>query len=280
VSRIPTQLSPEAFRAHVEPYLCTAKRGYVCKIPLYRVFNYTLYRLYTVCQWDALPIAADPKHPKQKEISTDAVAYHFRKWCRDGSLKQVWHNSIAVIRELLNVAELNLDGSHTIAKKGGDTVAYQGRKKAKTSNILPLIDKKDFIIASTTIIAGNHNDAFELKQTCLSSSRISKQQQITIKGAYLNADSAFDTKAARKVCFNHGVVPNIPENQRNRKLLKRGRKRLFNPVICKHHFSTERTFAWIDKFKALLVCFERKGSYFFSLNCLVFALINLQGMIC
>mgnify|MGYP001046722742 FL=1 len=181
MSRIPTQLSPEAFRAHVEPYLCTAKRGYVCKIPLYRVFNYTLYRLYTVCQWDALPIAADPKHPKQKEISTDAVAYHFRKWCRDGSLKQVWHNSIAAIRELLDVAELNLDGSHTIAKKGGDTVAYQSRKKAKTSNILPLTDKKGFIIVSTTIIAGNHNDAFELKENLSQLFKDLKQQQIACR---------------------------------------------------------------------------------------------------
>ena len=69
MSRISTHLSPEAFRTHVEPYLRTAKRGYVCKIPLYRVFNYILYRLYTACQWDALPITADPQHPDQKEIS-------------------------------------------------------------------------------------------------------------------------------------------------------------------------------------------------------------------
>jgi transposase len=279
VSRIPTQLSPEAFRAHVHPYLRTAKRGYVCKIPLYRVFNYILYRLYTGCQWDALPIAADRQHPDQKEISPDAVAYHFRKWCRDGSLKQVWHNSIAAIRELLEVAELNLDGSHTIAKKGGESVAYQGRKKAKTSNILPLTDKKGFIIASTTIIAGNHNDAFELKENLSQLVGDLKQQQITIKGAYFNADSAFDTKAARKVCFNHGVVPNIPENQRNRKQPKRGRKRLFNPDVYKHRFSAERTFAWIDKFKALLVRFERKDAYFFGMNCLAFALINLRGLV-
>lgn len=213
VSRIPTQLSPEAFRAHVEPYLRTAKRGYICKIPRYRVFNYILYRLYTASQWEALPIAADRQHPDQKEISPDAVAYHFRKWCRDGSLKQVWQNSIASVREVLDLAELNLDGSHTIAKKGGESVAYQGRKKAKTSNILPVTDKKGYILASTTIIAGNHNDAFELKENLAQLLKDLKHQQISIKGAYFTADSAFDTKAARKVCFNHRVVPNIPEKK-------------------------------------------------------------------
>jgi transposase len=127
VSRIPTQLTPEAFAEHVQPYLSIAKRGYVCKIPLYKVFNYILYRLHTGCQSDALPIDNDPHNPDSKEISHDAVYYHFRKWSKDGSFERVWTNSIAEVREVLDLAELNLDGTHTIAKKGGESVAYQGR---------------------------------------------------------------------------------------------------------------------------------------------------------
>jgi hypothetical protein len=88
---------------------------------------------------------------------------HFRKWSEDGSFERVWKNSIATVREALNLADLNLDGTHTIAKKGGQSVAYQGRKKAKTSNILSAVDKNGYIVASTTIVAGNHNDSFELK---------------------------------------------------------------------------------------------------------------------
>ena len=75
--------------------------------------------------------------------------YHFRKWSRDGSLKRVWQGSLTAIEPLLDLSELNLDGSHAIAKKGGESVAYQGRKKAKTTNILPITDAKGFIIAST-----------------------------------------------------------------------------------------------------------------------------------
>ncbi|MFZ1794757.1 MAG: hypothetical protein WAU96_15155, partial [Anaerolineae bacterium] len=47
---------------------------------------------------------------------------------------------IDMIRDRLDTSNLNLDGSHAMAKKGGDGVAYQGRKRAKTSNILPMID--------------------------------------------------------------------------------------------------------------------------------------------
>ena len=74
----------------------------------------------------------------------------------------MWQASILTIRDDLNLSELNLDGSHTLAKKGGESVAYQGRKKAKTCNLLPIMDANGYVIASTGIIAGKHNDAYNL----------------------------------------------------------------------------------------------------------------------
>jgi hypothetical protein len=47
----------------------------------------------------------------------------------------VWQNSLLTIQDDLDLSELNLDGSHAIAKKGGESVAYQGRKRAKTTNL-------------------------------------------------------------------------------------------------------------------------------------------------
>jgi hypothetical protein len=68
----------------------------------------------------------------------------------------VWQASILTIQGDLNLSELNLDGSHIIAKKGGESVAYQGRKRAKTTNILPITDAQGYVVASTLPIAGNH----------------------------------------------------------------------------------------------------------------------------
>ena len=109
-------------------------------------------------------------------------------------MKSVWQHSIEAVRDLLDVSELNLDGSHTIAKKGGESVVYQGRKKAKTSNILPIFDKQGYVLASTGIVAGNHNDAFNLKSHLQSAFKWLKRQSLSIQGSYFNADSAFDTK--------------------------------------------------------------------------------------
>lgn len=79
--------------------------------------------------------------------------HHYRKWSRDGSLERVFQHSILTLhrQQQLDLHHLNLDGSHAIAKKGGEEVAYQGRKKAKTSNVLPISDANGFVLASTGI---------------------------------------------------------------------------------------------------------------------------------
>lgn len=56
MSTIPTNLTEKQFDEHIRPYISTAKRDYECQIPLYKVFNYILYRLHTGCQWHQLPI--------------------------------------------------------------------------------------------------------------------------------------------------------------------------------------------------------------------------------
>jgi transposase len=219
------------------------------------------------------------KRPDKKEISWQAVYYHFQKWSADGSLERVWHHSVQVIQPDLDLSQLNLDGSHAIAKKGGESVVYQGRKKAKTSNILPITDANGYILASTGIIAGNHNDAFNLKPHLQAAFKAMKWLGLRIAGAYFNADAAFDTREARRVCFNHKVIPNIAENTRNRKRPKRGRKRLFNAEVYKDRFTNERSFAWIDKFRALLVRFDRKDANFLGSHHIAFALINLRHVL-
>jgi transposase len=279
MSTIPTSLTEKQFAEHVRPFISIAKRGYECSIPLYKVFNYILYRLHTGCQWERLPIEPDPDGSRKKEISWHAIYYHFRKWSQDGSLEKVWKGSIMTIEADLNLSELNLDGSHATAKKGGEAVAYQGRKKAKTTNILPITDGDGFILATSNLIAGNHNDAYHLKSHLQSAFKSMKRLGLTLQGAFFNADKAFDTKDARKTCFNHGLIPNMDENIRNRKTTKRGRKRLFNAEVYKHRFTSERTFAWIDKFKALLVRFERKDAYFLGAHFIAFAMINLRHIL-
>lgn len=186
---------------------------------------------------------------------------------------------MVTIQEQLDLTVLNLDGSHAIAKKGGESVAYQVRKKAKTTNILPITDGQGFIVACTGLMAGNHHDAFDLKPHLQAAFKWLKRLGLKLAGAFFNADKAFDTKSARKTCFNYGLIPNMNENKRNRKGPKLGRPRLFNAAVFKQRFTSERSFAWIDKFRALLIRFDVKDVYYLGGHHLAFAMINLRHIL-
>ena len=90
---------------------------------------------------------------------------------------------------------------------------------------------------------------------------MAKEVGLDLRGAYLNLDGGFDSTHNRKCIFNAGMIPNIKENPRNRKGTKRGRKRLFNAADpCVTH-AVERTFAWEDKCKRLLLRFDGYGFF-------------------
>jgi len=87
----------------------------------------------------------------------------------------------------------------------------------------------------------------------------------------------YDSRANRKAIFNRGMVPNIPENPRGRKTPKRGRKPIFDPAIFQERFQTiERVFAWEDKFRRLLLRFERISQLHYALKSLAYTMINLR----
>ena len=142
-----------------------------------------------------------------------------------------------------------------------------------------MTDATGFIIASIGLLAGNHNDAYQLKPHLQKAFKSLECLGLEISAAYFNADKAFDTKAARKTCFNHGLIPNIDENQRNRKTTKRARRWFFNEEIYKRRFTSERSFAWVDKFRALLIRFDRYEVYFLGAHIIAFAMINLRHLL-
>jgi transposase len=76
--------------------------------------------------------------------------------------------------------------------------------------------------------------------------------------------------------FDAGMIPNITENPRNRKRTKRGRKRCFNEAIYALRVHVERTFAWEDTFKRLLLRFERIQQRHYGMKVMAYTLVNLR----
>ena len=123
----------------------------------------------------------------------------------------------------------------------------------------------------------NETDMVLLPQGLNALKQVAKEVGLDLEGAYLNLDGGFDSTRNRKCIFNAGLIPNIPENPRNRKRPKRGRKRLFNAAIHAFRLRVERTFAWEDKFKRLLLRFERLQQRHYAMKVLAYTLINLRA---
>jgi hypothetical protein len=106
--------------------------------------------------------------------------------------------------------------------------------------------------------------------------KVAKEVSLDLRGAYVNLDAGFDSTYNRKCIFNASMIPNIKENPRNRKSTKRGRKRLFNEAIHALRAHVDRTFAWEDKFKRLLLGFERIQQRHYGMKLLAYTLINVR----
>ena len=101
-----------------------------------------------------------------------------------------------------------------------------------------------------------------------------QQSSIPTNGLFLNADAGFDSENFRTVCLANNIIANIDFNKRKEK--NTDNQPLLDDLLYKERFSVERTNAWIDAFKALLVRFETKSETWSSLHYLAFALILIR----
>jgi hypothetical protein len=77
--------------------------------------------------------------------------------------------------------------------------------------------------------------------------------------------------------FHAGMLPNLKETPRNRKRPKRGRKRLCNAAIHALRMHGERTCAWEEKCKRLLLRFERIQHRHYGMKLMAYTLLNLRA---
>jgi transposase len=273
---IPVQLSEAEFHEFILPHLSQPKRGPQCKLGYHRVFNLILWVLYTGMQWKCLPVPTDGDGKPAIHYTT--VYKVFAKWADDGSLEHAFIASVGHLADhhQLDLSILHGDGTNTVAKKGGDGIGYSGYKHQKGEKVIAIIDNNGYVLAPLPVAPVNEADMMLLPEGLKALKRVAKLTGVDLDKAYLNLDGGFDSKHNRKVIFNAGLIPNIKENPRNRKAPKRGRKRLFNQAIHALRDRVERTFAWEDKFKRLLLRFEHIQRRHYGMKLMAYTMINVR----
>lgn len=275
---IPTQLTLSQFNEFIFEHLPKPKRGPRCKISLFKIFNYILTFLYTGCQWLSLPIAINQETGKP-ELHYTRIFKIFRHWVKKGVFEKVFDHSVVYLHQkgLLDLSIMHGDGTSTIAKKGGDCLGFSGHKHFKGEKTVAFVDRNCNVISPFTKAPGNRHESPLFPDAFRHLKRILNILGEKLTGTIASLDSAYDSAVNRKMIFNAGLIPNIKENPRNRKKTKRGRKRFYSEAIFQERFETvERAFAWEDKFKRLLIRFERISLHHFGLKLIAYTMINLR----
>ena len=147
----------------------------------------------------------------------------------------------------------------------------------KGDKVVALCDRNCNVIAPFQTAPGNRNESILLKPAIDRLVGITKKIGLQLVGSVMSLDGVYNSRKNRKSIFNLGMVPNIPENKRNRKKSKRGRKQIYSKDIFAERFRTiERLFAWEDKFKRLLLRFEFHSIHHYAMKTIAYSMINLR----
>jgi transposase len=264
-------LSKDRIEQWIIPHLSKGERGPEPQVALADVVTVILYRLKTGCQWRMLPLK---EFFDEGILTWNGVYHHHRAWVRDGSWQKVWVEMLKANRSKLDLSSMQLDGSQTPCKKQGEHIGYQGRKGAKTTNALFLCDKDGQPLAMATPQGGNHNDLFEIQALFEQMCDLLEAAGIELKGVFMNADGGFDAQALREQCADKEIEVNIPVNPRNTK--PQEGYVYFDEELYKERNVIERTNAWLDGFKALLVRYEVKINTWMALHFMAFVVIFIR----
>jgi transposase len=184
-----------------------------------------------------------------------------------------WIKLLSKNKSKLDLSSGDLDGSHTSALRGGEEVAYQGRKKRKTSIALYFTDRQGLPLAISDPISGNHNDLYEIETYFGQITQTLEKADIAVKGLFINADAGFDSQNFRKYCESKEIIANIAFNKRNG---DETADYYFDELLYKERYSIERTNAWLDSFRSLLNRFDTTTSSWKSFNYIAFMVIILK----
>ena len=98
---------------------------------------------------------------------------------------------------------------------------------------------------------------------------------ISLKGVFLNADAGFDTEEVRTLCKEQEIEANIADNPRNSSELSE-EYQYFDEQLYKERYVIERTNAWLDGFKGLLIRYEKKIKSWMAQHWMAFSVLLLR----
>jgi putative transposase len=227
------------------------------------VIDGIFYLLRTSCQWKALP----PEFG-----SASAVHDYFQEWVRLGIFHQLWQTVLRHYDHLIGIDWnwLAVDGATTKAPLGGEGTGANPTDRSKSGTKRSVMTDGNGIPLAVQVSGANTHDKKMFGDT-MQESQMIRPRPTETEPQNLCLDKGYDYPDIRKLVEDYLYIGHIP---------KRGeepeKKKI--PGYRAHRWVVERTHSWFNRFRRLLIRWEKNVENYVGFIHLACAWITLRAV--
>lgn len=202
------------------------------------------YRMRTGCQWKAIP--------PQLAAGSTAHAY-FQDWVARGIFRRLWELALDCYDEEVGLDWnwQSIDGAMTKAPPGGEMTGKNPTDRGKLGTKRSLMTDAAGIPTGLTVAGANVHDIRLLQDTIEDCFQRFHCEQAN-PGERICLDKGYDSAAVRELLEAvYGYETHVRSRSQERESKKKKRTRARRWVV-------ERTHSWFNRFRAILIRWEKK----------------------
>jgi transposase len=221
------------------------------------------YVLRTGIQWKALP----------RSIAAGSSAHdRFQEWQRTGVFRQMWQAGLLTYDQAKKIEWewQAMDGAMTKAPLGGDETGSNPTDRAKSGTKRCLLTDGRGVPLAVSVAGANRND-MKLTEATVAAIAVPRPWPTKRKPQHLCLDAGFDFDAVREILEAYGYVAHI------RSRAEEADSKRDIPGYRARRWVVERTHSWINRFRRLLIRWEKKSENYMAMLELACAFIAFRA---
>jgi putative transposase len=215
------------------------------RVPDRRCADAIFYVLRTGCQWQALD---------QTELCAHSRAHdRYQEWVQAGVFLKLWPAGVSQFDELngLDWAWLSMDGAITKAPLGGDETGPNPTDRAKSGVKRSVLGEGHGVPLGLAVKGANRHD-MKMARPTLESLVIDRPEPTPLHPQGVCLDAGYDDQEVRDILAEFGFSAHIHSRRDEaRELKEKAGTRARRWVV-------ERTHSWMNRFRRILIRWEKK----------------------
>jgi putative transposase len=219
--------------------------------------------LRTGCQWNALNATGI--------CSSSAAHRRFQEWTAAGVFVNLWAEGLQEYDELkgLDWEWLSMDGAMTKAPLGGERTGKNPTDRGKLGTKRSLLTDANGVPVGLAVEGANRHDK-KLVEPTLESIPVARPEATTAEPQGMCLDKGYDYDDTRDLVREFGFTAHVKARGEEAKELKR------EAGFKARRWVVERTHSWMNRFRRILIRWEKKVENYFGMLHLVCAFITYR----